>query len=252
VADLSAALHAVIAAPTEDEPRLAYADAVAASDPERAELIRIQVALARARQAHVMPAAGAVSQEHALLRARAATWGADLAPLVDKLQFLRGFPEVVTLDAAAFLERADELYRRAPILHLDLTGVTAVAARLFASPQLARIRSLRLNGNRLGDAEVALLAASPHLGNLAWLDLGSNQIGAAGLEALAASQALPKLGYVGFAFNAVEDPTPRHADEYDATSAEGKRLQAAYGPRAWLDAKRRYTWPPPRDAVEYP
>ena len=71
---------------------------------------------------------------------------------------------------ARFLAKAPELYRRAPILHLNLTEVRAVAAELFASPHLARIESLSLAGNGLGDAEVALLAGSRHLGNLTWLD----------------------------------------------------------------------------------
>lgn len=249
MADLRAALAAVLDAPTDDAPRLAYADAVAATDPERAELIRLQVALARARRTRQAPPDGALNHEHALLRARAAAWSAELAPLVDKSQFLRGFVEVVALDAAAFLARAEALYERAPILHLDLTGAAAVADELFASAALRRIQSLRLNANRLGDAEVAALARSPHLANLAWLDLGNNQIGVAGLEALAASTTLPRLGYVKLAFNDVEDPTPRTADEYDTTSAVAVRLQAAHGPRAWLDARRRDVWPPPRDAV---
>ena len=45
-------MQAVLDAPTEDAPRAAYARAIAASDPERAELIDIQLELARARRAH--------------------------------------------------------------------------------------------------------------------------------------------------------------------------------------------------------
>lgn len=249
MADLAALLQAVVDAPTDDAPRAAYADAIAASDPERAELIRIQLVVARARKTHTEPPGGAPNREGTLIRAHGAAWAGDVKPLVAKWQFLRGFVEVVTLDAAAFLAHAAELYRRAPVLHLDLTGVKPVAAALFASPQLGRIQSLRLAGNALGDAEAAALAGSPHLGNLAWLDLSRNQIGAAGLEALAASDRLPRLGYLGFAANAIADPTPQHADEYDATSAVAAQLQARYGPRAWLDARRRPSWPPERDAV---
>ena len=252
MADLTALLQAVVDAPTEDAPRLAYAGAVAASDPERAELIRIQIALARARKAHTAPDDPALARELALIRAHGDAWAADVKPLVTKWQYLRGFVEVVWLDAADFLARAAELYRRAPVLHLDLTAVKPVAAALFGSPHLARIQSLRLAGNALGDAEAALLAGSPHLSNLEWLDLGRNQIGAAGLEAIAASDRLPRLGYLGFSGNAIADPTPQHADEYDAESAVARQLQAKYGPRAWLDPRTRSTWPPPRDAVESP
>ncbi|HEU4730542.1 MAG TPA: hypothetical protein VFT22_21740 [Kofleriaceae bacterium] len=252
MADLPALLAAVVDAPTDDAPRLAYARAVAASDPERAELIELQLAVARARRTHTAPPAGALDREHRLIRDRGAAWAADLRPLVDKWQYLRGFVEVVTLPAAAFLARAAELYRRAPVLHLDLTGVQRVAAELFASPHLARIVSLKLAGDGLGDAEAKLLAASPHLARLEWLDLSRNQIGAAGLEAIAASSGLPRLGYLGFAANAVPDPTPQHADEYDADSGVARQLQGKYGPRAWLSARPRSGWPPPRDAVEYP
>jgi hypothetical protein len=171
-------------------------------------------------------------------------------PLVEGWVFLRGFVEWVKVDAARFLTVAPELYRRAPVLHLDLTGVKPVAAELFQSPHLARIQSLGLLHNGLGDAEVAALAASPHLANLRWLKLNNNKIGAAGLEALAASRNLPRLGYVGLRTNAIPDPTPQHADEYDATSPVGKELQRKYGPRAWLDARPRWQWPPPRDAVD--
>lgn len=252
MADLTALLKAVVDAPADDAPRLAYADAVAASDPERAELIRIQLALSRARKAHTALDDGSLSREFALIRAHGEAWAAGVRPLVAKWQYLRGFVEVATLDAAAFLANAGELYRRAPVLHLDLTGAAPVAAQLFSSPHLARIRSLKLAGNALGDAEAALLARSPQLAGLAWLDLSRNKIGAAGLEAIAASDRLPGLGYLGFAANAIDDPTPQHADEYDAESAVARQLQASYGPRAWLDARTRSTWPPPRDAVEYP
>ncbi|HEX8114281.1 MAG TPA: hypothetical protein VF516_41410 [Kofleriaceae bacterium] len=248
--DLAALMQAVVDAPTEDAPRAAYARAVAATDPERAELIDIQLELARARRAHTEDGHPALNREGTLIRTHGARWAADVRPLVDSWQFLRGFTDVVTLDAARFLTTAPELYRRAPVLHLNLTGVQPVAAELFQSPHLARIQSLNLRRNALGDAEVAALAASPHLANLRWLELGINKIGAAGLEALAASRNLPRLGYVGLATNAIPDPTPRHADEYDATSPVGEELQRKYGPRPWLDARPRWQWPPPRDAVD--
>ncbi|MFC1436479.1 TIGR02996 domain-containing protein [Streptacidiphilus sp. N1-3] len=248
----SALLQDVVSAPADVAPRLAYAKAVARRDPERAEFIRIQLALARWRKEFDRCLDPSLERELTLVRARGREWAADIAPLVDGWQFLSGFVEVVTLDAAAFLADAEEIYRRAPVLHLNLTGVRPVAERLFASPSLGRIRSLRLHALELGDAEAALLASSPHLGRLEWLDLGGNRIGAAGLEALAGSAGLPRLGYVDLSYNAVDDPTPRHADEYDADSAAALRLQAAHGPRAWLDARTRSIWPPHRDAVEYP
>jgi hypothetical protein len=169
--------------------------------------------------------------------------------MVDGCGFFRGFVELVELDAAKFLETAAELYRRAPIRHLILTGVRPVAAALFASPQLRRILSLGLLRNNLGDAEVAILARSPHLGRLTWLDLTLNSVGSAGVEALAASPDLPRLGYVGLRSNPVDDPTPTHADGYDQTSPAARALMTKYGPRDWLDARERSKWPPDRDAL---
>jgi hypothetical protein len=243
-------MQAVVAAPTDDAPRSAYARAVAATDPERAELIELQLALALARRAHQEDGHDGLGREAILLRQHSAAWGADLRSLVDSWQFLRGFTDVVTLDAAKFLTIAPELYRRAPVLHLNLTGVQPVAAALFQSPHLARIQSLRLLHNALGDAEAAIIAGSTQLASLRWLELSNNKIGAAGLEALAASPALANLAYLGFATNAAPDPTPRHADEYDATSNAGAELQRKYGARPWLDARPRWRWPPPRDAVD--
>src|SRR5215468_1370199 len=69
VPDLAALMQAVVDAPTEDVPRAAYARAVAAIDPERAELIDIQLELARADRAHTGPPPGMSNRQVVLLRA---------------------------------------------------------------------------------------------------------------------------------------------------------------------------------------
>jgi uncharacterized protein (TIGR02996 family) len=242
---------AVTADPLADAPRLAYADAVAGADPERAEFIRTTVELTRRRAGHPARTSqedGELSwRSHEKMTTRGREWARSLRNLVGGFGFYRGFVESVRIDATAFVDLAPRLYRLAPVLQLDLSGVAPVAGRLFGSPHLRQIRTLSLLRNELGDAEVELLAASPHLGELRWLDLSLNRIGAAGLEALAASPNLPRLEWLGFRVNAVGDPTPQHADEYDADSAVARELQARYGPRAWLSAHRRPEWPPDRD-----
>jgi uncharacterized protein (TIGR02996 family) len=251
MANLDALHDAVVADPESDAPRLAYADAIAATDPARADLIRTQIRLAQWRRAGQSPpeAGDAEIRAGTLIRAHGATWAANIKPLADSWQFLRGFVELVALDAGAFLMRARDLYRRAPVLHLDLTNARPVFAELMASPALERIHSLKLRDQQLGDTEARALAASPRLGKLAWLDLSDNQIGMEGFEALVASRHLPRLGYLGFRDNRIPDPTPQHADEYDADSALALELQKKHGARPWLSAKPRATWPPPRDAV---
>jgi len=250
--------EAVIAAPEDDAPRLAYADAVEAADPVRAEFIRLQVALARSRREHFNPndpplvphtTLPSYVYEGNLIRKYGDQWASDLHRLTSWWVYVRGFVEWVKLDAEAFLAAAPELYRRAPVLHLDLTGVKPAAAALFASPYLERIVSLNLWDNDLGDAEADTLARSPHLSRLTWLDLGHNQIGAAGIEALAASERLPRVGYLGLRYNAAPDPTPQHADGYDATSLAAQELMKKYGRREWLDAYERPVWPPHRAEV---
>lgn len=252
MADLDALHDAVVAAPLDDGPRVAYADAVAGIDPDLAEFIRLQLALSRWRRAYDDPPErlDASIRSQILLDRHRASWEARVRRLVTATAFIRGFVEYVEIDAARFLATAPELYRQAPILHLVLNGVKPVAAELFASPSLGRIESLGLLRNDLGDAEARLIAASPYLARLAWLDLGLNSISAEGLEALAASDALPRLGYLGLSSNLVEDPTPRHADGYDRTSPAAQALQDRYGPREWLDAHVRAAWPPDRDAAE--
>jgi uncharacterized protein (TIGR02996 family) len=247
----SPSMAAIVTDPDDEQARLAYARAVAATDPARAEFIEVQLQLAELRKAGLRPPGWEElgSREYMLRLKHAAHWATDLLPLVDACHFWRGFVEEVTLPAARFLASAPELYRRTPILHLNLKDVRAVASELFASPHLARIRSLRMSNNEFGDEEATLIAESTQLGNLEWLDIRSNKIGRAGLEALAASQRLPKLGYVDFAWNATDDPTPRHADEYDYDSDVAKELQARYGPRRWLSSAPRAQWPPSRDAA---
>lgn len=255
---LDALREAVIAAPEDDAPRVAYADAIESTDPVRAEFIRLQLALARCRREHLNtdnpPVAPqttlpAYCYEGELSRKYGDEWAKDLKDLTTWFVFIRGFVEWVRFDAAEFLRIAPELYRRAPVLHLELKGVKPVAEELFRSPHLSRIVSMHLWGNDLEDAEAMILACSPHLGRLAWLELGNNKIGEAGLEALAASDRLPRVGYVGFMFNAIENPTPTHADGYDSTSTLARRWMEKYGHREWLDAYERPVWPPNRHEV---
>ena len=59
-----------------------------------------------------------------------------------------------------------------------MKGAIAVAR----SPQVAKLHTLDLHDNRIGDAGTAALAASPHLANLAELDLGRNRIGDIGAK----------------------------------------------------------------------
>lgn len=240
----------VLARPDDEEVRLAYSDAIAGTDVARAELIKLQIVLARWRREHVSPAGKleAAAREQVLLETHAKRWAEPVKKLVDGVEFLRGFVEVVTLDAAKFLATYEQLYNTEPVLHVTFTNAGPVAEQLFACPGLARLKSIELWNNQLGDAGAIALAKSPYLGSLKWLGLGKNQIGTAGLEALA--QHLADVGYVNFEANAIPDPTPGSGDEYASETPVGRELVGKFGPRAWLAVRYQQPWPPERDAVD--
>jgi uncharacterized protein (TIGR02996 family) len=253
-------LHAeVVKNPAPDAPRVAYADAVAATDPDRAELVRVQLQLLHSRRKGepALARADAYTRQDVLLDRHKDAWGRPITavPGVQFLRFLRGFVEQVRMTARDFLAHGAEVYARAPILHLDLVELAPLAREVFGSPLLGRIHSLRLTRNKLDDAAAESLAASPHLGNLRWLDLTYNQITQRGLDAICASTNLPALRFVDLGDNIVDDPTPRIGETDVMTNAivrveipqAARALEARFGKRPWLSYESAGTFPPERD-----
>lgn len=186
-------LDAIFDRYVDDRPRLVYADFLDDSgEPERAELVRVQLALARLGDDD--PRRPELSDRQAeLLNTNRAAWTAHLAGLVVSVDFRRGIPDSATVDAATFLARGPELFERLRVRRLRLIDVAAVVPKLAASPLLAGVRELDLCSGELGNGGVAALARSPHLRHLDALDLGFNGIDDAGVEALARSSGLPAL-----------------------------------------------------------
>jgi len=122
-ADREAFLQTILEAPDDDTARLIFADWLEErGESERAELIRVQCELARLpednpRHPHY---AEWKAREQALLRAHEREWAAPLAALVSGWEFRRGFVDVVTMAAPAFLEHGQELFRVAPIAHVRI------------------------------------------------------------------------------------------------------------------------------------
>ena len=186
-------LDAVFDRYADDRPRLVYADFLAdAGEPERAELVRVQLALARLPEDDPRRPALADRQAELLARNRAA-WTAHLAGLVVSADFRRGVPDSVSADAATFLETGYELFRRARARRLRLLDAAPHAEKLAASPLLERVAELDLCGSDLGRAGVTALAKSPHFKALEALDLGFNGLDDAAVVALARSPAFPEL-----------------------------------------------------------
>ena len=244
------AFAAILASPWADAPRERFAECVAQSDPERAQFIRRQLAVAvQRRRAGVRKKpiesdamlAGLPGLKHGV------RWSGPVAPLLGfdgtngaPWRFRRGFVEQVTIATPHFLKIAGSLYGRAPILDLVLTDARPHIRALFSSPHLARIRSIDLSNNKLGDAEIEVLSKSAQLSRLRWLSLYFNAVSDRGVEYLAAAkERLPALRFVRLDSNPCGDPNPYFDEEDGRTyelvrSAVGDELVEKHGPLAWI------------------
>ena len=200
-ADEQPFLDAILARPADDGPRLVYADWLdEAGDPARADLVRVQVALARLPQDH--PRRPELADRQAdLLRRHVARWAEPLADLVAGVEFRRGVPEAVSVDAGVFVARGDELFRRTRtgpggrsfVRRVRLLDPARAVADLARCPHLAHVAELDLSLGELGNGGVNVLARSPHLAGVRALDLGRNSLDDAGVRVLARSSALANL-----------------------------------------------------------
>jgi hypothetical protein len=228
----------VLRAPRDDAPREAFAASVADVDPDRAEFIRTQLDIARSRRAGRPYDAAASARAMALAARHGRRWAADVSPLAGRFQFRRGFVEEVHLSPAVFVERADALFRAAPVLDLVATSADGLAD-LLDSPFAARLRSLSLFDLRLGDELASMLADSPFLTGLAWLDLRHNRLTDRAIDRLAGAKNLPSLRFCALSDNAGEDPNPRGDDDEGGRRGlkrtwAGVRVEKQFGKLPWL------------------
>lgn len=170
--------------PDDDGPRLIYADWLDERGDPRGEFIRIQCALAR------LPAddprrEGLREREQALLKANEAAWTEKLQGLASGFEFRRGMLEAVSVDASAFLQRGQDLFRSGPIRRVRFLEAGKCFAELMESPLLGRIRELDLCSCFLGNGGPAMIARARQLAKLEVLDLGFNDLTDQGLRTLA-------------------------------------------------------------------
>jgi hypothetical protein len=237
MSDLHQLLAAVIAAPTDPAPRRAYAHAVRATAPERAELIDLQLAIRDAYRAHTVPPSDMTARARSIAHNRGTAWAASLANLVFDFTYLGGFVEWIKVSPAELTRSAATLARQAPIRHVALRQLHGHVPEIVNLPFLAQIVSLDVSWNQLTNDEIAELVASPHLNDLAMLRLDSNPIGLDALRAISRAK-LPKLRYVGMM--ETHAPLVDRTDDDGGSSASPRftrpheTLVAEVGPQPWL------------------
>ncbi|WP_368856434.1 hypothetical protein [Micromonospora fiedleri] len=221
---------AILADPDDLDLRRRYADAIETTDPDHAEVIRIDLAGTRPDRA-------------AALRYRRVVprLAAPVADLLVDWKVRNGLVELVTMTARAFVDHGAEVFAHLPVRHLTLVDAAGLMPDVAGVAGLGRLVALDLSDNPIGDDGVAALAASPHLGRLRWLGLANCGIGPAGAEALAASRNLPALRYVEMWGNPVEVVAKGVGQDIDGRPVAvempplGRELDERYGPLPWLD-----------------
>jgi uncharacterized protein (TIGR02996 family) len=141
------------------------------------------------------------------------SWGELTSPLrllaeSKLLGQLRSLDLSENVHPAVLADLLDSL-REAHLDSLYLRGISAEsadAAKLAASPHLAKLTTLDLRKNTLGGEGVQILANSPYLGSLTHLDLSSNNLRDAGARSIAESPYLTRLTVLDLAGNDIGGP----------------------------------------------
>lgn len=177
--DHRALVAAMVADPADDTVRLAYADYLEENgEGERAELVRVQVELAR-MNVNDPERRPFVVRNRELLNEHGPAWRARLPrlPGIEWGDFSRGLVEEVhAADAAAVVKHAGQIFTEPAVHVLRITRLPE-ARTLAALPDLNRIRSLRLISSAAHEDTIRDLISSPHLKQLIALDLHGNRAG---------------------------------------------------------------------------
>jgi uncharacterized protein (TIGR02996 family) len=197
-------LPAILARPADEGPRLIYADFLDesddAADRARADLIRVQCALARMPDDHPRREE-LIGQEAELLQQHLPEWSAPLRDLVIGMEFRRGIADSVVVDTEQFLTRGERLLREWPIRRVRFHDATQSLARLSLCPLLSEIRELDFSGNDLGNGGVNILLRSPFLRDVERLDLSFNSLSDGAARLIARCPGLPYLIDLGLSGN---------------------------------------------------
>jgi uncharacterized protein (TIGR02996 family) len=251
-----ALFQAVLDRPGDDAPRLAYADACDAEGDPYGAFIRAQLARTHALRSGSDEDASSHREEADRIRRkdRRPAWTNGIERLASP-EFVRGFVDRVSLDARRYLDHAGDIYRRAPIRQLVLTGAGELVAEVVRDPRIAQLVWLTFEGKpTIGDAGIAAIAASPHVRSLLVLGVADQGITRSGLDLLCASQALGALVYANVTGNQFDSPVEGFGTEWSTGRIDlsgaylpplGHELEAKFGTIAWLHAPSRLRQFPP-------
>jgi uncharacterized protein (TIGR02996 family) len=186
-------LDAIFAQFHDDVPRLIYADFLDESGHEaRAELIRLQITLQHLPEDH--PRRPELAERQAeLLTTHAQEWTDSLSNLVTGVEFRRGIPDSVSMEAGLFLEEGSRVFELLRVRRLRLLDCAQVIAKVLNSSLLREVEELDLCGNELGDEAVSHISRTAKLSRVRSLDLGFNRLTDRGVSELARTSTLASL-----------------------------------------------------------
>lgn len=176
----AAFLSGIIDHPDDDARRLVYADWLDEHDqPERAEIVRVQIKLASATG---VERAQLLDRERQLVTEFGEGWGAGFRGAgIHRAILRRGFIGEVHSTASAFIRRGARWAERTPLQAVQLTAVAGRVGELAACPHLAAITGLTLFEEGLGDG-IQDLVESPHAGGIREFRLGGRGLTPCGAE----------------------------------------------------------------------
>ena len=191
--------QAVLAAPDDDAPRLAFADWLEDhGDPTRAEFIRVQIALSR--EPEYTPRYRELERKQdAFLKAHKKEWIASVRGVTSIALLRRGFVDQVTMDVKLFAQRSAKLFEAEPVRAVKFVTsfwVDEAGRRSALScPELAQLREVQAEVFRGGDELAAEIAASPFARTVRSLHASRSQDAtSAGLAILVGLPALETFG----------------------------------------------------------
>lgn len=144
--NLDGLFQQILATPDDDAPRLVFADAIAATDPEYGEFITVQMRLRDDARRGLEVDHDLVSVAGQRLEQYEDRWVNGLQALVSRWEFRGGFVEFVELPAHTYAERAEAIFSVAPVREVSLTSIERGLSSALAHPTMQRVRTLRLTG----------------------------------------------------------------------------------------------------------